>query len=123
MPRLIILADDLTGAADTAACFAQAGLRTIVMIPEGGFWLPSPQNPVSSEMDPYDPQAVSQSMPDVLSLSTDSRQLPSAEAGRRVRQAVHWLQHNGFTGPDTLFYKKVDSLMRGHPAVELAASV
>ena len=121
MPRLVIIADDLTGAADTAACFAQAGLRTIVMIPETGVWLPSPQNPVSSEMDPYDPQAVSQSMPDVLSLSTDSRQLPSAEAGRRVRQAVHWLQHNGFADPDTLFYKKVDSLMRGHPAVELAA--
>ena len=32
MPRLIIIADDLTGAADTAACFAQAGLRTVVMI-------------------------------------------------------------------------------------------
>ena len=114
MSRLIILADDLTGAADTAACFAQAGLRTVVMLPETGFfllgetgvWLPDLQTPVSF---------------DVISLSTDSRQLTAAEAARRVRHAVHWLQQNGFAAPDTLFYKKVDSLMRGHPAVELAA--
>ncbi len=106
MTRLIIIADDLTGAADTAACFAQAGLHTVVVIPETGFSRLSSQTPVSI---------------DVLSLSTNSRQLTAAEADRRVRQAVDWLQHNGFVDPHTLFYKKVDSLLRGHPAVELGA--
>jgi uncharacterized protein YgbK (DUF1537 family) len=108
MSRLIIIADDLTGAADTAACFAQAGLRTVVMLPESGFSRLRSQTPVSF---------------DVISLSTNTRQLPAAEAARYVRHAVHWLQQNGFTTPGarTLFYKKVDSLMRGHPAVELTA--
>jgi uncharacterized protein YgbK (DUF1537 family) len=122
MPRLIIIADDLTGAADTAACFAQAGLRTVVAIPESGFWLPSLQNPLSSGV-PLSETGISRKIPvsiDVFSLSTDSRQLTASEAARRVRQAVDWLQHNRFITPNTLFYKKVDSLMRGHPAVELA---
>jgi uncharacterized protein YgbK (DUF1537 family) len=120
MSRLIIIADDLTGAADTAACFAQAGLRTVVFLPKTGFFL---QNPVFSDL-PFSETGFSRKNRvsiDVLSLSTDSRQLPAAEAARRVRQSVHWLQQNGFANPDTLFYKKVDSLMRGHPAVELAA--
>jgi uncharacterized protein YgbK (DUF1537 family) len=138
MSRLIIIADDLTGAADTAACFAQAGLRTVVMLPETGFfqslsetgfWLPSLQNPVSSgassevfqsETEFSGKNSVSF---DVISLSTDTRQLSASEAARRVHHSVHWLSENGFVTPGTrtLFYKKVDSLMRGHPAVELSA--
>jgi len=104
-PHLVILADDLTGAADAAASFAQAGLRTVVALSlaEGGF---SGKNPASFE---------------VLSLSTDSRQIEADEAARRVHQAVDWLRQNGFDSPGTFFYKKIDSLLRGHPAVELAA--
>jgi uncharacterized protein YgbK (DUF1537 family) len=126
MSRLIIIADDLTGAADTAACFAQAGLHTVVMLPETGFWPLGPQNPVSSGVH-YSETGISRlssQIPvstEVFSLSTDSRQLTADEASRRVRQAVGWLQQNGFVTPGTLFYKKVDSLMRGHPAVELGA--
>ena len=104
-PHLVILADDLTGAADAAASFAQAGLRTVVALSlaEAGF---SEKNPTSFE---------------VLSLSTDSRQVEAGEAARRVHQAVDWLRQNGFESPGTFFYKKIDSLLRGHPAVELAA--
>ncbi len=121
--HLVILADDLTGAADAAASFAQAGLRTVVALslpesgiskkdgdpigassPEAGF---SGKNPASSF--------------EVFSLSTDSRQIGAEEAARRVRQAVDWLRQNGFENPGTFFYKKIDSLLRGHPAVELAA--
>jgi uncharacterized protein YgbK (DUF1537 family) len=105
MDHLVILADDLTGAADAAASFAQAGLRTVVALSqvEAGF---SGKNPASFE---------------VISLSTDSRQVEADEAARRVRQAVDWLRQNGFESPGTFFYKKIDSLLRGHPAVELAA--
>jgi uncharacterized protein YgbK (DUF1537 family) len=58
---------------------------------------------------------------EVLSLSTDSRQVEADEAARRVRHSVGWLRQNGFESPGTFFYKKIDSLLRGHPAVELAA--
>jgi len=107
MPRLMIIADDLTGAADTAACFAQAGLRTVVALslPETGFSRLRSQNPVSSY--------------EVISLSTDSRQIAAGEAAWRTRRAALWLRKNGLATPGTLFYKKVDSLMRGHPAIEL----
>jgi uncharacterized protein YgbK (DUF1537 family) len=123
--RLVIIADDLTGAADTAACFAQAGLRTVVALttPETEFWLLSLQNSVSSDRPPAE-TGFSGKNPvsfDVLSLSTNSRELSAGDAARQVRQAVDWLQHNGCVGPETFFYKKVDSMMRGHPAVELAA--
>lgn len=123
MPRLIILADDLTGAADTAACFAQAGLRTVVILSETGFFL---DNPVSS-FDLSDPPAVAlpetfnQASYEVLSLSTNTRQATPGQAALRVRQAVDWLQEHGLADPGAFFYKKIDSLLRGHPAVELAA--
>ena len=32
MPQLLIVADDLTGAADTGACFARAGLGTVIRL-------------------------------------------------------------------------------------------
>ena len=32
MPQLVIVADDLTGAADTGACFASAGLGTVIRL-------------------------------------------------------------------------------------------
>ena len=32
MPQLVIVADDLTGAADTGACFAAAGLGTVIRL-------------------------------------------------------------------------------------------
>ncbi len=115
MTRLVIIADDLTGAADTAACFAQAGLATVVVVDtdfetsewdsEIGF---SKKKPVSSRID-------------VLSLSTNSRELDPPEAARRVRQAASWLVRCGFARPGTFFYKKIDSMLRGHPALELAA--
>jgi uncharacterized protein YgbK (DUF1537 family) len=127
MNRLVIIADDLTGAADTAACFAQGGLATVVKLDlETRFF---PENPVSSpsrpeigfsRKHPISSWLVSGEI-DVLSLSTNSRELDPPEAARRVRQAADWLVHGRFTQPGTFFYKKIDSMLRGHPALELAA--
>ena len=110
MSRLIIIADDLTGAADTAACFAQAGLRTVVVLPETGFFLEIPVSSGATYTETGFSRLSSQTPVsiDVLSLSTDSRQLTAAEAARRVRHALDWLQQNGFVDPHTLFYKKVE---------------
>lgn len=62
--RMVIVADDLTGACDTGAAFAARGLRTVV-------WLTGPQ-PSS----------------DVLVRSTNSRNDPPEVAAVKVRQAA-----------------------------------
>jgi uncharacterized protein YgbK (DUF1537 family) len=93
MPNALIVADDLTGAADTGAQFARRGWRTLLALQPGA----------SAEAD-------------VLVLSTDSRGLPNAEsAGAAVRAAMAGVHQEDFL----LVYKKIDSTLRGHPAVEL----
>ena len=64
MPEVLIVADDLTGAADTAAAFASHGMRTIAA------W--------HAEPPPCD----------VLAIDTQSRGLPVAEAVFAVGRAV-----------------------------------
>lgn len=98
MPQVIIIADDLTGAADTGAGFARAGLATLVAL------RPTQKLPAG----------------DVLVLSTESRHLPREAAAERVRRAV--AQITRYLGGDPPWiYKKVDSTLRGHPGPELAA--
>jgi uncharacterized protein YgbK (DUF1537 family) len=65
MPRLVIVADDLTGAADTSACFAQAGLGTVIHL--SGMTVPNA---------------------DVLAVSTESRDLDKTAAAAAVRLAL-----------------------------------
>jgi D-threonate/D-erythronate kinase len=94
MPHALIIADDLTGAADTGAQFARRGWRTLLALQPGA----------GAEAD-------------VLVMSTDSRNLPDAEsAGAAVRAALTGLDQADFL----LVYKKIDSTLRGHPAAELA---
>ncbi len=65
-PRVLIVADDLTGSLDTSGPFAQQGLTTMVVA-----------QPLDSDAD-----AVSDAR--VVSINTDSRQLGSAAATDRV---------------------------------------
>ncbi|MFQ5828823.1 MAG: four-carbon acid sugar kinase family protein [Candidatus Methylomirabilia bacterium] len=97
MPYISIIADDLTGAADTGAPFARARLVTLITLVGG---------PTSHAR--HDPQG------DVLVLSTESRHLARAEAEARVRLAA------GRVGKAVWVYKKIDSTLRGHPGPELA---
>jgi uncharacterized protein YgbK (DUF1537 family) len=92
-PQLLILADDLTGAADTAGYFARAGFRTLVRF--------APGKGESAE---------------VLALSTHSRHLSPKAAAQAQRRALAEL---GEVAP--WVYKKIDSTLRGHPADELWA--
>lgn len=94
-PQFVIVADDLTGALDTAACYAAAGYSTV--LPLGG------AAPVQC---------------DVLTVSTESRDLPVEQAAARVRDAVCGLRDG--CAP-RWWYKKIDSALRGHPAEELEA--
>jgi D-threonate/D-erythronate kinase len=97
-PRVIIIADDLTGAADTGATFAAQGAKTLVVWAEGPL-----------------PRA------DVLVLSTESRHLEREAAVRAVSAVAGRLQAGTYCHDRHWIYKKIDSTLRGHPGPELAA--
>ncbi|MCC7021837.1 MAG: four-carbon acid sugar kinase family protein [Thermomicrobiales bacterium] len=99
MTQLAIIADDLTGAADTSACFADAGYATV--IPLGGAAAPAA---------------------DVVALTTESRDMDAAEAAETVRGAVSGLRPRDGGLPHWI-YKKIDSALRGHPRDELFATM
>lgn len=98
-PKLVVIADDLTGAADTAARCVQAGLSAEI-------WLE--RSPALAS------DAISTG---VVSLSTDSRFLPPEEANDRVSDALAAL--SAWSG--VVWYKKIDSTLRGNLGAELDA--
>ncbi|GGM02418.1 four-carbon acid sugar kinase family protein [Nakamurella endophytica] len=95
MASVAVLADDLSGAVETAAGFLLRGARVWVELDE--------------RCAPGDTAV------DVRVVDTDSRSLPADSAAARVTAALRRL-------PDTpLLVKKIDSLLRGPVAAELAA--
>jgi uncharacterized protein YgbK (DUF1537 family) len=104
MRRVLLIADDLTGAADSGVQFARAGWRTLLVLhhPCGGLALKP-----GSRQDA-----------DVLALTSESRGLADGtQAAQAVRSALVACSSPSFP----LVYKKIDSTLRGHPAAELAA--
>jgi uncharacterized protein YgbK (DUF1537 family) len=95
----LILADDLTGANDTAIQFVKQGLSALVVTG-------SPAASVA--LDGYD----------VISVTTNSRGMSGGEAYQAVSRALK--QMNAGRTNYTV-YKKVDSVLRGNPGRELAA--
>ena len=96
MPRVLILADDLSGASDCGITCVQAGLTAEVS-------LGSPQH-IDAAVD-------------VLSVDADTRVLTAEAAADRMRDLV--LRHA--SDGTTLLFKKIDSTLRGHLGAELAA--
>ncbi len=93
-PRLVAISDDLTGAAAVAAEFRAAGMRSAVSTSLA--W----------------PSAF-----DAIVVDTGSRQIPAADAARRVGEIVAGTSRvSGAT-----LYKRIDSALRGHVAAELEA--
>ena len=93
-----IVADDMTGANDTALQFFMAGAKTQVIL------------------DPDNPPKVDEKSPaSVLSLNTNSRHLDANIAEAVVRKSVALLRDT--YGVEN-FYKKIDSTLRGHIAHE-----
>jgi len=97
---MFILADDLTGANDTAIQFVKQGLSALVII-NSAF-------SDSSKFTAYD----------ILSLNSDSRGMNSRDAYNEVRRLIQQLKAAKLKG---IYYKKVDSVLRGNPGSELAA--
>jgi uncharacterized protein YgbK (DUF1537 family) len=90
---MFILADDLSGAADCAIGAAKAGLKSVVVF-DGA------------------PRVQAQ----VLAVDADSRHVAPALA--RAINAALWLSG---AAPRCLFYKKIDSTLRGNFAAEMTA--
>jgi uncharacterized protein YgbK (DUF1537 family) len=91
---ILIIADDLSGAADCAIGFASAGHRTVVTL--------DPTNVI--------PDA------EVIAADTDTRRLSPADAARHTAAAYRALSTSG-----RRLYKKIDSTLRGNWAAEVAA--
>jgi uncharacterized protein YgbK (DUF1537 family) len=101
MNRMIILADDLTGANDTAIQFVNSGLSAVVI----------------THAERFDPDFYNGY--DVIAVSTNSRGMSTVDAYNAVRKTIRKgkIRDRGF------FYKKVDSVLRGNPGGELAAVI
>jgi len=93
---VLIIADDLSGAADCAIPFARAGHRTVVAL------------------HPLGPDSDRGSL--TLAVDADTRRLASDEAARRTR-AIHATHRRA----GQRLYKKIDSTLRGNWAAEVAA--
>ncbi len=97
-PQVVIIADDLTGAADSAGYYATLGLTALARVRPGG------GQPV-----------------DVLAVSTNSRDLDQREAVERTRRATEAAVAGTNAHDRGWWFKKIDSTLRGHPGAELAA--
>jgi D-threonate/D-erythronate kinase len=94
--KLLIVADDLSGAADCAAGCVQSGLRTLVLL---------------------DADADTEGF-EVVAVDADSRHLPAADAATVQFELLRRLAKPR----PSLLYKKIDSTLRGPFVHELAAT-
>jgi len=92
-----IIADDLTGAADSGVQLVHSGYRTAVAF--SGAPIPS-----GNDLD-------------AVAVDTDSRSLPAGFAAKRVVEAGHAVREA------RIVYKKIDSTLRGPIGAELAAAL
>lgn len=94
--QVAIIADDLTGAADTGVQLVRAGYRSAVYF--------RPTEVLADDLD-------------AVAFDTDSRTMPAGFAAKRVIEAAHAARGSH------IVYKKLDSTLRGNVAAELAAAL
>ena len=97
MDRLLIVADDITGALDTGVQLGAEGASTLVV--------------TDPDIDMAELANV-----EVLVVDTETRHVPAAEAYETVRRTVQAAKAAGFG----YIYKKTDSALRGNIGAELA---
>jgi uncharacterized protein YgbK (DUF1537 family) len=97
--RLMLIADDLTGAIDTGVQFSGAGVSTRVM-----------SRGVCRGEEPGERTTV-------LVVDIESRHLSPGQAAAKIKRCVAAARRAGIQ----LFYKKTDSTLRGNVGAELAA--
>jgi uncharacterized protein YgbK (DUF1537 family) len=94
--RIVMIADDLSGAADCAVSCAVQGLRTVVQLSDTQHAGDAPQ---------------------VLAIDAATRSMPADRAAATVERIVAKYE----PAPGRVLFKKLDSLLRGHIGGELAA--
>jgi len=109
---IVIVADDLTGACDSAAAFLASGRRVRVLLE------PSPFR--SGSRSGIEHRLQAQGPPEVLAFTTETRDGSSAQAGQRVAHCIATLDP---ISSNALLFKKVDSAARGHFGVEVGAAL
>ncbi|MDE1991944.1 MAG: four-carbon acid sugar kinase family protein [Rhizobiaceae bacterium] len=97
--EIAIVADDLTGAIDTATPFAQYGMRVAVAL----------------SLDHLD-RAMAED-PSVLTVATGTRHMNEAEARACLLQTTNLLQRFS----PKLYFKKIDSRLKGNVVAEVVA--
>jgi D-threonate/D-erythronate kinase len=100
MANVVLIADDLTGAADSSAPFASHGLSTRLLL---------------------DIQQETPTTTQVTALSTRSREFDPEPAKAAVDYACRWVDLHGLRSQ--YLFKKIDSTLRGHIADELSVFV
>ncbi|MFH1803923.1 MAG: four-carbon acid sugar kinase family protein [Pseudomonadota bacterium] len=96
MVSVVILADDLTGALDSAVCFANRGMTTVV----------------AGTVDAF--AEALRSGCDVVAVSTSSREISAEQARQKITEALGCVCFNPL-----VLMKKVDSRLKGNIKVEL----
>ena len=95
-PSMLIVADDLSGAADCGIACAKAGLDTVVLLDS----------------------AASAGGAHAVSIDADTRGKPPAEAAAETARIVR-----AHAAPGQILFKKLDSTLRGNVGAELAAAL
>ncbi len=103
MPRMLVVADDLTGAVDVAAAFQQSRPNSMCVV---SAWTEDCENNWSSINDSLNP--------DIFCINTDSRNSTEIEARLRVKRALAWSTRGKFR-----LIKKIDSALRGNVRAEV----
>lgn len=101
MCRIVIIADDLTGAADCSAMFAELGFRSMVLLE-------------SAQTVPGTSEGCEEAQ--VLAVDANTRCLGAEDAAGAVSRMVR-----RYSSHSDLIFKKVDSTLRGNVGAELAA--
>ncbi len=96
LPNIAIVADDLTGSADSAVQFASVGMATAVVMPDT-------EIPHNNQLE-------------VIVLDSESRDINKDDAYNAVKDSCKKLLS---LNKDILLYKKVDSTLRGNIGAEL----
>lgn len=99
--KLLLLADDLTGALDSSVAFAERGFA------------------VHCALTPAHAGAVLDQNPEVAAISTNTREASEKEALCSLEKIVSEARQHPLWKEATLF-KKVDSRLKGHVAAEVA---
>lgn len=100
MNRIVVIADDFTGAGDSGVHFARTGIKTAFLL---------------------NPETIAQVFTehDAVVVSTESRFMQPEEAAKTVYDLTLRCRHAG----GEFFYKKVDSALRGNLGAETASAL